>query len=306
VFDARGLLGYEARLQADIRVTILPPGMDPDDVVNRDPTEWERILAVARPVVVHVMDTLAAGRDLTDPKVKTEVAAQVLPLIEDVPSPVERDTYRQRLARLLKVDERSLVGEIRPRSRRRPGATARSPLAPVTPALPTRLRDPGAAVEAHCLGVFLRRPDLLYLVDRRLMEHGLTRLAMDDFASSDHQAIFHLIQRSLEQDDAEPLDHVMNRLDLPLMDICDDLLGRTERLDPNPDRVLEDLMRSVLGIRRRNLHLNIDHLRYLMEEAQGSSDPAVGEFCQIMVQYTQAQQRLDRAYGRYTSRIAAR
>jgi DNA primase len=29
VFDARGLLGYEARLQADIRVTTLPPGMDP-------------------------------------------------------------------------------------------------------------------------------------------------------------------------------------------------------------------------------------------------------------------------------------
>jgi hypothetical protein len=29
--------GYEARLQADIRVTTLPPGMDPDEVVNRDP-----------------------------------------------------------------------------------------------------------------------------------------------------------------------------------------------------------------------------------------------------------------------------
>ncbi len=32
-----------------------------------------------------------------------------MPLIEDVPSPVERDAYRQRLARLLKVDERVQV-----------------------------------------------------------------------------------------------------------------------------------------------------------------------------------------------------
>ena len=108
VFDARGLLGYEARLKADIRVTTLPDGQDPDDVVNRDPQEWERILEAARPIVIHVMESLANERDLDDPKVKSEIAAQVLPLIEDVPSPIERDTYRQRLARLLRVDERAL------------------------------------------------------------------------------------------------------------------------------------------------------------------------------------------------------
>ncbi len=313
VFDARGLLGYEARLQADIRVTTLPPGMDPDEVVNRDPAEWSRILENARPIVVHVMETLAAGLDLNDPKVKTEVAEQVLPLIEDVPSPIERDTYRQRLARLLKVDERTLMGQFRPRlrrPRREPAAPHPTPgLAPApagdrTPA--ARPRDPGAAVEAHCLGVLLRRPDLLYQVDRRLQEHGLTRLAPDDFASSDHQTIFQLIQRSLDQDDAEPLDHVLNRLDLPLMDLCDDLLVRTEKMDPNEDRVLEDLMRSVLALRRRNLHQNIDQVRFLMEEAQQGSDPAVSDFCQIMVQYTKAQNRLDQAYGRYTSRLVTK
>ena len=41
-FDARGLLRQEGRLQADIRVSTLPPGMDPDDVVNQDPAAWER------------------------------------------------------------------------------------------------------------------------------------------------------------------------------------------------------------------------------------------------------------------------
>jgi DNA primase len=39
VFDARGLLAHETRLQADIRVTTLPAGMDPDDVVKADPGE---------------------------------------------------------------------------------------------------------------------------------------------------------------------------------------------------------------------------------------------------------------------------
>ncbi len=108
VFDARGLLRQEARLQADIRVATLPDGMDPDEVVNRDPAEWQHLVESSRPVVIHVMETLAADRDLDDPKAKNEIAAQVIPLIEDVPSPIERDTYRQRLARLLRVNERAL------------------------------------------------------------------------------------------------------------------------------------------------------------------------------------------------------
>ena len=109
-FDARGLLRHEARLQADLRVASMPDGLDPDEIVQRDPEQWKSLIENAQPIVVHVMGALAAGRDLEDARVKSEIAGQVLPLIEDLPNPVERDTYRQRLARFLKVDERSLVG----------------------------------------------------------------------------------------------------------------------------------------------------------------------------------------------------
>ncbi len=98
VFDARGLLRNEARLKADIRVTTLPDGLDPDELVIRDPQEWETLVENARPIVIHVMETLATGRDLDDPKVKTDIAQSVLPLIADLPSPIERDTYRQRFS----------------------------------------------------------------------------------------------------------------------------------------------------------------------------------------------------------------
>ena len=109
IFDARGLLHHEARLQADLRVTTLPPGQDPDEVVLSNPQAWADLVAHAKPIVIHVMETLAAERDLNDPKAKREIAAQVLPLIEDVPDAVEREDYRQRLARLLRVDERALL-----------------------------------------------------------------------------------------------------------------------------------------------------------------------------------------------------
>ena len=113
VFDARGLLGHESRLEADIRVMTLPEGQDPDEVVGRDPELWASLVKSAKPIVIHVMETLSEGLDLDDPKVKTDLAREMLPLIEDVPSPIERDTYRQRLSRLLRVSERSLL-EIAP------------------------------------------------------------------------------------------------------------------------------------------------------------------------------------------------
>ncbi len=72
-FDARGLLQHEGRLKADIRVLTLPPGMDPDDVTHQDPDQWQQLLKDAKPVVAHVMTTLAKDQDLDDPKVKSDI-----------------------------------------------------------------------------------------------------------------------------------------------------------------------------------------------------------------------------------------
>lgn len=303
VFDARGLMGYEARLQADIRVTVLPEGLDPDEVVNRDPKEWERIVAEARPVVIHVMEALASGRDLDDPKVKSEIASQVLPLIEDVPNPIERDTYRQRLARLLRVDERTLLGSspssARPRSR--DGQRRRQPASPAAaPGVESRTAASSYLLEAHCLGVLLRRPGLLYQVDRLLLQEGLPRLTPNEFQHVDHQSIMQLFQASVDQDIAEPLDFVFYNLSLPMMDMADSLLERTEKFDPSEDRVLGDLMRGLLDLRKRNLHQEIDYQRYLIQEAQEGGDPKASQYLETMVQLSEMKRRLDQAISQYT------
>ncbi|MBE0408258.1 MAG: DNA primase [Anaerolineales bacterium] len=306
VFDARGLLGYEARLNADIRVTTLPEGKDPDDVVNENPQEWEQILESAKPIVEHVMRTLVASRDLEDPKAKSEIAAQVLPLIEDIPDPVERETYRQRLARVLRVDERVLLG-MRARKGTRRSFRLRVSGDDRTESQPTAQVLSQAAenepLEMHCLGILLRQPELLYRVDRALQEYQLGRLSTADLRSSDKQIILELIAASLRQDHAEPVYYVLNSLSLPLMELADRLLKGTENLDPNEERVLEDLIRTVLELRRRNLRQNIDHLRFLMEEAQQSGETSLGEYLQTMNQYSEARIRLDKAMGKFTDHV---
>lgn len=301
IFDARGLIGYEARLQADIRVTALPPGMDPDEVVNRDPQEWQKLVEQAKPVVMHVMETLAASRDVSDPKVKSEIAAQVLPLIQDVPSAIERDTYRQSLARLLRVDERRLPAE--GGFTRRPAQRSRNRLS-TQPALePLRSNVTGSyALEAFTLGVLLRRPDLLYRVDRELLKFNLQRLSPDDFQHADHKTILRLLQESLDQDVAEPLNHVLNRLSLPMMEVADDLLARTEKLDPNDERVLGDLLRALLDMRKSNLAQSLEFLRFAMEDSQQQGDLGIDQYQHSLAQNMLLLQRLDQARGFYTGR----
>jgi DNA primase len=305
-FDARGLLSHEARLQADIRVTTLPPGLDPDDVINRDPTEWERLIADAKPVVVHVMETLAKDRDLADPKVKTEIASQVLPLIEDVPSSIERDTYRQQLARLLKVDERSLLESTGPRKlRRRPyqRSVSRKAPEPVTPARGTLSSD--YRRESHILGILIRHPELIYHIDRNLKKQGLEIMNSQDFQHASYQEIFRLINQSLQQGESEPLNFVLNFLPEEMMGTADHLLAQTEDVNPEDDRVLEDILRTLVLSRLKVVNQQLDYLRYIQEDLQAQGDLKASEYQSTMNQYAELLGRLHRAQNTYTNHSLA-
>ncbi len=298
VFDAHGLLAHESRLQADIRVTTLPEGMDPDDVVRRDPAEWQKILENARPVVIHVMETLAAGRNVDDPKTKSDIAGQVLPLINEVPDAIEREAYRQRLARLIRVDERLLV---RPEAPSRPSRrrTRLSQAEPDHTRPDFNLQVGNGLLEAHCLGILIRRPELVFHVDRALHEAHLIRLSRLDFERAEYQAIFELVEESLAQDQSEPMHYVLNGLSLPLMEIVDNLLERTDKLDPKEDRVLEDLMRALLEIRRRQTNEAINMLRYQMDEAAHGGDLRSKEYEEGMARCTQTLRNLHQARERF-------
>ncbi len=296
-FDARGLLRHEARLQADLRVASMPDGLDPDEIVQRDPEQWKGLIENAQPIVVHVMGALAAGRDLDDAKVKSEVANQVLPLIEDLPNPIERDTYRQRLARFLKVDERSLIGaQARGPRPRRPRPRLEAPTQePVQAPVSAPAVSPSHKIEAHVLGTLIRRPDLLYRLDRALQEAALGRISVEDFGYTDYQVLFRLVHQSLEQDDEESGQYLRHNLPPALEGLVDELAAKVGELDPLDDRLLEDLFRGVAKIRRMALTESINQLRFLQEEAQQSGDLRAASYREMVQQYSAHLRSLDQA-----------
>jgi len=296
VFDARGLLRHEARLQADLRVTTLPPGMDPDEVVLRNPQEWKHILEAAQPVVIHVMDTLAKAHDLNDPKAKSIVAAEVLPLIEDVPDPVERDAYRQRLARLLRVDESALaITQRRPPRITRRGSVKQGvhPAPVIRPAInPARH---GFELEAHILRLLLRQPEALNPLDRSLLENQLSRLGAQDFEATDHQLLARRVQEALEQDELDPHPFILRDLPDALADLSQRLLAPMALGEPTTDQLQEDLFKTVLMLRQVRISESIGQLRYLQQELQEQGDLSRGPYHEMMLQYARTLARLNRA-----------
>ena len=86
------------------------------------------------------------------------------------------------------------------------------------------------------------------------------------------------------------------------MELADSLLEKTSRIDPNEDRVLEDLMRGLLVLRKRKLEQEIEYFRYLFVEAQEQGDIHATQNEQTMVKLVEIRFRIDKAIKKYTSR----
>ena len=269
-FDPRGLVRNEARLKLDIRVAALPAGMDPDELIAKDPAAWRAIVANAQPVVDFVMSTLAAGRDLKSAKVKAELSDALLPIIQDVSHPTERGAYIQKLARLLHVDERTLVQAASPRQLRpRPPTPATAPAA-----VPESATSSLNALETHCLAALVNAPALLALVNRQLRELQLPVLGRNDFAETQYSLVFGQLSAALEQLDQEPLDYLNAQIEPALTETLQALLEHGRKMASPEERVQRDLVDSAVRLRQRTIRQRLTELQFIAE--QDGAAPDVG------------------------------
>jgi DNA primase len=280
-------------LDADIRVVTLPGEKDPDEVVADDPQEWPRLLEKAKTIVDYVLDVLSEGQDTDDPKVKSSIAGQVMPLIDDVADSVERETYRQHLARRLRVDERALINW-RPRrnARRRvkPGDTP-----PVIDALASSDKD--APLERFCLGLLIENPELLYRIDRQLQALQMERLSELDFSGTANRIIFQAIQQALVQDEEEPAQFWRGVLDDSLHEVAEGMSVDLSKLkefvgmEMEQPKVADEIAARFLQLRKRSLEENLSKIQFLLRVAE-EPDQLSDEVSEIdIVEYKSEVQR---------------
>jgi len=283
VFNARGLLHFESRLQANLRVSTLPDELDPDEIVLRDPGDWEQIIQTAKPIIYHVLDSLTAGQDLDDPKVKSTIAAQIFPLTMDISNLPERDAYRQQIARVLKMDERVLLDMVIPKTRtprpRRKTRQTNSQIAS-TVSLFFNEQEKLYMVEREILAHLIKLPESKYKIDRFLRSNGLNHLTVSDFTSTENQYIAKMIFDSLSQDDLDPVDYITSRMEGEsiLTEINHSQTPKTSEEEKNSElRQLEETARLVMQSRQLSVNQQIKEFRFLQfnQDEENTRDQGV-------------------------------
>lgn len=293
-FDPRGLVRAEGHLELDIRVAVLPDGKDPDDVVRESPQAWTDLIENAQHIALFVLQTLAADRDLKDPKVVGELVNEVLPIINEVGNRGEQAVLRQRLASFLGLDERDLARwapEMRRKTSARPRPAVGAPpvhspaFVPPPPEAPPDeieghpasvtkrpIATPRAsAVENYCLGVLARYPHLLPQANRILREAQLAPLDVEDFSGIERQMIFETVRKSLVQDQAEPADYVFQSLDAALHATYQHVIRQAADFDPDRQQV-RNFQREVLRLREEGTVRWLQQLQREMAQAQATGD----------------------------------
>ncbi len=78
-----------------------------------------------------------------------------------------------------------------------------------------------------------------------------------------------------------------------------------ENINPENDRVLEDVLRTVLLSRLRGVNQQLDYLRYAQEDTQAQGDLKASEYQSTMGQYAELLGRLHKAQNTFTNRSLA-
>ena len=288
-FDARGLVRHEGRLQADIRILSMPEGKDPDDIIRADPVLWTQLVSQAKPVVSYVIDVATEDLDLEDPKAKTAVAEQVIPLIKDNNNPIERDHYWQYLARALKIDERALRQIRLPEQRnRQPNRTRASQQAASAQAVPLQNGSTGMGLikgkvghrEANYLCQCLHYPNMIVEVNSKLNAINQDVVTEQDFETIEDRSVLRQMYHLLEAGQFATPQELCDSLELVLQNRVHQLLSLKPTPKSEQDRLADKLTLSVLDWRLQKVNQRLTQLRQLFPETQLQPDEEAAQLYQ--------------------------
>ena len=294
--DTQSLLRQENRLNVDIRIVTIPEGLDPDEVVLEAPEKWEEIIRTAKPIVIHMMETLAKGRDLGDAKTKSEIAAKIMPLIREVPNAIERETYRQQLARFLDIDESLLTytGQtVSPGSGNKRAFPAK-PRLKTSAAMVFDPRDSFYNKEneiLRCLYRYYENPGALAAIDRKLRKFHLEAMSPADFNQTDLHEIARIYFLALDQD--EELDtraYIEKNIPESVRDTFTRLKNKRKDNFNETQELDEEILRSVAFMRQEKCEYEKSDIQSLLNEDE--TDPESIKTYEQMLDHTLERRRL--------------
>jgi len=280
--SARGRIRYEEQLDAEILILTLPDELDPDEVIRADPLEWKRLVEEALPLMEYYFKALLAGLDLSVATEKSEAANRLLPIIAEISSPVEQAHYLQRLARLLRVDERTLLWQMR-----KTGSAKRRRVRDRDVEVSTK-RSEAMPSEDYCLYMLLKLPTLLV--------ESKTSISEDDFLDTENRELLLALRESVKKRRCVDLTEFVAGLDTSLQGRVEWLLNQQQgKPSLSLEQAEESFAKAVWRMRRERNERLQKECGSLISDAQerGDSD-AVRNYGDIMSRLIVAKRDIDR------------
>lgn len=243
-------------VDANIKIIVLPEGLDPDEVIKEDPGRWARLVEEALPLMDYYFQRAAAQRDLGSAEGKSALVRQLLPLIGEMGDAIERAHYLQKLAQLARISERTLAAEIT-RGKRRGGA-----MGPTEDGESAPVVEAALALENYCLALLIKAP--------QLTSEG-RRLTPDDFLATENRSIFLAYQSCLDGETGFDLEGFRIGLDPVLVEHLDTLLASLAKGPPLPEEELAaEMDRALARLGQRKDRQELLELESLLSDAMAS------------------------------------
>lgn len=298
-----GQVRLTERLSANLAIVSMPTGLDPDDVIRRNPAEWQALVAQAQPLVDFYFRLITDQFDLTSAQGKGLAVAEIAPLIAELDDEIERQHYIQRLSRAVQIDEVTIDSRVKaaaktsklpaePAKRRfteRPGVAqhrasrepnAQSPVAPWdAPETPTTKQRPGDVRQSaisrgdHLLANLLREPNLLVWLATVTQRLEIPPLRPDDLQTVENQEVFKSLRRYMSGDEQWDPELFQDALTPHLHGHLAKLISYGAQL---PQCTLGELrldsIQTLLYLRLQQLQSEAHHLKFMQDDAVRQGD----------------------------------
>lgn len=285
---AQGLIRYENRLSVDIRIVTLPPGKDPDDVLKEDVATWQKLIDGALPLVDYYIQQVTSELDLSTAKGKSTAVREIMPILQEIGDAIEQDHYLRQLARLVRIDERTLRTELQ--------RISQSPSRTTTDIVATQQARPAQAsqksslsqtvqLEEHCLAMVIGHPRGLSNLNQLLQENEEVGLSAEDFLKTENRALFLVVEQWALTKLAN-LDTLLPMVDEHLEGHLASIMTLWHQQPTPVDEYVEkQLAGIVLRLRLERLKKQAKELREMQKNAYDAQDrEATSEYIKLVQQ----------------------
>ena len=304
VLTSTGRTQIEHRITANLRITALPAGRDPDEIIRQDPQVWQELLNNATPLVDYYFGIVSSQYDLHSAQGKGEAVAELTPLIAELNDEIERQHYSRQLSRLVQIDQRMIdqrvqaaarvlqrpAGENRYRRRftqpqngqapagngyPRPHTAAQEVPSNGTTGRPTSLAVPAVEtkLESFLLAHLLYDPDLLVGLAKTTKELEIAPLQSKDFHQLEYREIFEALRRFIASDEVWEVEAFQETLSANLHVILSDLMAQVLAMPERERTEIQDaLLKLLIRLRRDRLRENLSTMQFLLHDAQENDD----------------------------------